>query len=233
MTPFGWRHAEVLFEHGIEEAQMPVTALQCHMDNLGVGVREQLAGFEQTQFGLARADGHAEVLAKKPAEMPQAAPAQFGELFGSVIEQVAVWHFIDELLEARLRGRASDHGRLMPRHFLRKNHPDQVHQSAAGEKVVGRTRLRHQRGEFLRGRIRGGEKARGRRGLRGRLEIVPLGQRQKTAQQFGTKMEIVQLHFAELTGAQTAFAGGGDGDNFAFLQLSGRGFPEPVGCALA
>ena len=52
---------------------MPVAAFVGDVDDLGVGIREQLPGALQAQFGLARAQRHAELLAEQPAEMPLAA----------------------------------------------------------------------------------------------------------------------------------------------------------------
>src|SRR5262249_48488667 len=61
LSPFRGSHAEILFEHGIEEAQMPVAAFESDVDYFGIRVGEQLTRLEQAQLSLLHANRRAEV----------------------------------------------------------------------------------------------------------------------------------------------------------------------------
>ena len=69
LAPFAGCHTETLFEHGIEQAEMPVAAVIRDVDDFGVRTGEQLPRVQQPQFNLPRAERHAEFLAEQAAEM--------------------------------------------------------------------------------------------------------------------------------------------------------------------
>ena len=116
---------------------MPVAALQCDVDDFGIGISEELARFEQAQFGLFGADGNAEMVAKEAAEVAQAATAHSGELFGDVLHQIRFGHFVDQLFESALGRGALGDRRLVPDDFLREYQGHQVDELAAIWKCIG------------------------------------------------------------------------------------------------
>ena len=80
LPPFAGREAETFFKHGVEKSQMPVAAFVGDVDNLGIGIRQQLARALEAQLNLARAQRHAEFLTEQTAEMTFAAMEMAGQI---------------------------------------------------------------------------------------------------------------------------------------------------------
>ncbi len=78
---------------------MPVAAVVGHIDDLRVGIREQLPRALEAQLDLARAQRHAEFLAEQPAEMAFAAMQLRGEVGQRRIGQFGFRHLADHFPE--------------------------------------------------------------------------------------------------------------------------------------
>ena len=99
LSPFAGRDAKTLFEHGIEQAEMPVAAVVRDVDDFVVRVGEQLPRVQQPQFNLPRAERHAELLAEQAAEMPFAAIELPGQVPQRALGQFGLRHLADQLPE--------------------------------------------------------------------------------------------------------------------------------------
>ena len=99
LAPFAGCEAETFFEHGVEQAEVPVAAVVGDVDDFGVGVREQLPRALESQFNLPRPEGHAEFLAEQAAEMAFTAMKLPGQVVQRTLGKFGLGHLADQVPE--------------------------------------------------------------------------------------------------------------------------------------
>src|ERR1017187_2099736 len=110
LPPFTGRHTKSFFEHHIEKAEVLVAAVVGDVDDFGVRVREQLPCALESQFNLARAQRHAELLAEQAAEMSFAAIELPGQVAQRALGQFGLRHLADQLPETLMQpARSEEH----------------------------------------------------------------------------------------------------------------------------
>jgi len=200
LAPFGRGQTKALFEHGIEQAQMPIAADVGDADDFGIGIHEQLAGAVEAQFDLPRVKRHAEFLMKQAAEMAFAAmqlPGQFGQrTFG----EFGLGHLSDQLPDLITKLVAN---RGWRRHGQQTGNGvgPQLQQRATYREPVA-VRLVGQPRKFLANGFSGRKDGNGRPGMIWRdLELMPFRHREQAVEILRLNGEQVQFQQAKLAGA--------------------------------
>ena len=231
LPPLARRDAKTLFEHRVEQPQMPVAAFVGDVDDLGVGVSEELARALEAQLGLALAQRHAELGAKQPAEMPLAAMQPLGQLRQRARRQFRVRHLRDELAKPLVQFVARVFHRRHRQHAGHRLRPELQQRRAHGQ--VFPAGLDDEARKFLPHRLGGGEEN-GVRGkiFAGQLQLMAFRDRDQAVEEFRLDTEKFQLERAELARAQHQMGGGRGDKAVAGRQLPRAAALQPVAHAL-
>ena len=151
-----------------------------------------------------------------------------------MVDQFRFRHPLDNLFEPFEGGNAANRRRPVPREIFTKIQGDEAQHAHALGHPIAAGRLRHQGRKPLRHRMRRRQKMDFRSAGGGpRLEEMPLGQRQETADLLGRIIEPMQRRLAQLTGANHAVAGRRDDNNFALRQRTRKLRSQPISGAPA